>query len=109
VEVGSTFTYTIKVLNQSEDNTLHNMTVTGLLPNEMVYVSADGATDFTVDGQEVRFKAVATLAPGATVEYHIKVKATRGGSAVFNATMNWDEFGEPIVDQEGTTIFEAQQ
>ncbi len=108
IEEGDTFTYTIKVLNQSEDNTLHNMNIVGLLPNEMVYVSADGPTSFTVVGQEVRFNSVATLAPGATVEFHIKVKAIRAGSSVFNATMNWDEFGEPIVDQEGTTIFEAQ-
>jgi uncharacterized repeat protein (TIGR01451 family) len=108
IEEGDTFTYTIKVLTQSEDNTLHNMNIVGLLPNEMVYVSADGPTSFTVVGQEVRFNSVATLAPGATVEFHIKVKAIRAGSSVFNATMNWDEFGEPIVDQEGTTIFEAQ-
>lgn len=108
VEVGDTFTYTIKVLNQSEDNTLHNMTIVGLIPEEMVYISADGPTSFTVAGHEVRFGAVATLAPGATVEFQIQVKATKAGSSVFNATMNWDEFGEPIVDQEGTTIFAAQ-
>jgi hypothetical protein len=33
------------------------------------------------------------------------VKALAAGPAVFNATMRWDEFGEPIVDQEGTTVF----
>jgi hypothetical protein len=50
------FTCTIKVLNQSESNTLHNMTIVGLVPvGEMVYVSADGPTSFTVVGQEVRF------------------------------------------------------
>jgi hypothetical protein len=27
---------------------------------------------------------------------------------VFNATMRWDEFGEPIVNQEGTTVFKPQ-
>ena len=59
VAVGDQFTYTIKVLNQSEGNSLHNMTIVGLLPGEMTYVSADGATTFTVVGQEVRFGAVA--------------------------------------------------
>jgi hypothetical protein len=109
VAVGDQFTYTIKVLNQSEGNTLHNMTIVGLVPgDQMVYVSADGPTSFTVVGQEVRFGSVATLAPGATVEFHIKVKATAAGSAVFNATMRWDEFGEPIVNQEGTTVFKPQ-
>ena len=109
VAVGDQFTYTIKVLNQSEGNTLHNMTIVGLVPgDQMVYVSADGATSFTVVGQEVRFGPVATLKPGDTVEFHIKVKATAAGSAVFNATMRWDEFGEPIVNQEGTTVFKPQ-
>ena len=108
VAVGDQFTYTIKVLNQSESNNLHNMTIVGLIPGEMVYVSADGPTTFTVVGQEVRFGAVAELKPGATVEFHIKVKATAAGAAVFNATMRWDEFGEPIVNQEGTTVFMPQ-
>jgi hypothetical protein len=58
-----------------------------------------------VVGKEVRFAPVAELQPGATVEFHIKVKAIAAGPAVFNATMRWDEFGEPIVDQEGTTVF----
>jgi uncharacterized repeat protein (TIGR01451 family) len=109
VAVGDTFTYTIKVLNQSESNSLHNMTIVGLLPSEMVFISADGPSAFTVVGQEVRFGALATLTPGQTVEFHIKVKATVAGPAVFNATMHWDEFGESIVNQEGTTVFKPQQ
>jgi uncharacterized repeat protein (TIGR01451 family) len=109
VAVGDTFTYTIRVLNQSETNDIHNMTIVGSLPGEMVFISADGPGTFTVVGQEVRFGAVATLLPGQTVEFHITVRATVAGSAVFNATMTWDEFGEPIVAQEGTTIFMPQQ
>jgi len=109
VAVGDTFTYTIKVLNQSEGNDLHNMMIVALLPGEMVFVSADGPTTFTVVGQEVRFGAVATMTPGQTVEFHITVKATAVASAVFNATMTWDEFGEPIVAQEGTTVFMPQK
>jgi uncharacterized repeat protein (TIGR01451 family) len=109
VAVGDEFTYTIKVLNQSAGNNLHNMTIVGLVPGEMVYVSADGPTPFTVVGQEVRFGAVAELKPGDTVEFHIKVKANAAGAAVFNATMRWDEFGEPIVNQEGTTVFKPQK
>jgi len=108
VAVGEQFTYTIKVLNQSEGNSLHNMTIVGVLPVETVYVSADGVTAFTVAGQEVHFGPVAELKPGATVEFHIQVKATATGAAVFNATMRWDEFGEPIVNQEGTTVFLTQ-
>jgi uncharacterized repeat protein (TIGR01451 family) len=108
VAVGDTFTYTIRVLNQSETNTIHNMTIVGLIPGEMVFISADGPTTFTVVGNEVRFGALATLAPGATVEFTITVRATAAGSAVFNATMTWDEFGEPIVSQEGTTVFKPQ-
>jgi uncharacterized repeat protein (TIGR01451 family) len=105
VAVNEELTYTMKVLNQSEGNSLHNMTVVGLIPPEMIYIGADGATTFTVVGKEVRFAPVAELQPGATVEFHIKVKAIAAGPAVFNATMRWDEFGEPIVDQEGTTVF----
>jgi len=105
VAVGDMFTYTIKVLNQSQGNDIHNLAVIGLFPEEVLYVGAEGHTSFTVVGREVRFQPVAVLRPGETVEFFIKVKAKKEGSAVFNATMRWDEFGEPIVDQEGTTVF----
>lgn len=108
VAVGDVYTYTIKVLNQSTGNSLHNMTIIGLIPAETVYVGADGPVTFTVVGSEIRFGSVAELKPGDTVEFHIQVRATSAGAAVFNATMRWDEFGEPIVNQEGTTIFLAQ-
>ncbi len=109
VAVGDTLTYTIGVLNQSGTNDIHNMMIVGLLPSEMVFVSADGPTTFTVVGQEIHFGSVATMVPGQTVEFHITVRTTAAASAVFNATMTWDEFGEPIVAQEGTTIFRPQQ
>ncbi len=80
-----------------------------MIPGETSFVSADGPTSFTVVGQAVSFGAVAELKPGATVEFNIKVKATATGAAIFNATMRWDEFGEPIVNQEGTTIFLPQK
>lgn len=108
VGIGDEYMYTIKVLNQSEANSLHNMTIVGLLPVETTYVSADGPTTFTVVGKEVRFAAVSEIKPGATVEFHITVKATSAGAAVLNATMRWDEFGEAIVNQEGTTVFAPQ-
>lgn len=108
VAVGEEYIYTIKVLNQDEENSIHNMNIVGLIPSETVFVSAEGQTAFTVDGKEVRFGALATLLPGQSVEFKITVKATAAGSAVFNATMNWDEFGMPIVSQEGTTIFLPQ-
>ncbi len=108
VAVGEEYTYIIKVLNQDDENTIHNMNIVGLIPNEAVFVSAEGQTAFTIDGKEVRFGALETLLPGQSVEFKITVKATAAGSAVFNATMNWDEFGMPIVSQEGTTIFLPQ-
>ncbi|MFP4642580.1 MAG: DUF7507 domain-containing protein [Chloroflexota bacterium] len=109
VMIGEEYTYTIKVLNQSETNDLHNMKIVGLIPDETSYVSADGDTTFTVEGKEVRFDSVAEMTPGETVEFTITVEATAAASAVFNATMTWDEFGEPIVGQEGTTIFKPQE
>ena len=108
VALGDEVTYTMKVSNQSSSNELHHMLVVGLIPGETAYVSAEGPTKFTVVGKEVRFAAVATMKPGETIEFRIKLKAIAAGAAVFNATMRWDEFGEPIVNQEGTTIFNPQ-
>jgi uncharacterized repeat protein (TIGR01451 family) len=104
VAVGDELGYNIQVTNQNGTADLHNLRIIGLIPGEMVYVSAYGPTPFTVVGQEVRFGPVAELKPGETIEFHIRVKAIAAGSAVFNATMRSDEFGESIVDQEGTTV-----
>ncbi|MDO8491373.1 MAG: HD domain-containing phosphohydrolase, partial [Dehalococcoidia bacterium] len=108
VAVGDQYTYTIKVLNQSTANDIHNMTIVAVVAEETAYISADGVTSFTVAGREVRFGPVAELKPGATVVFHVKVKGTSPGAAVFNATMRWDEFGDAIVGQEGTTVFKPE-
>ncbi len=107
--IGDEITYTIKVTNQSTNNALHNLAIEGLIPCEMVFVSADGPTLFLAKGQGVVFAPLAELKPGETAELHINVKAVADGSAVFNATMRWDEFKEAIVNQEGTTVFKPQQ
>ncbi len=108
VAVGDELGYNIQVTNQNGTVDLHNLTTTGLIPSQMVFVSATGAAEFTVVGQEVRFKPVATLKPGENVQYQIRVKAIAAGAAVFNATMRCDEFREPIIDQEGTTVYKPE-
>jgi uncharacterized repeat protein (TIGR01451 family) len=107
--IGDELTYTVRVINQSSSNALHNLTVEALVPVEMAYISADGPTAFSVKGQGVLFAPLAELKPHETVELHIRVRATSAGSAVFNSAMRWDEFKEAIVNQEGTTVFKPQQ
>ena len=108
VAVGDEFGYNIQVTNQDGAEELHNLTITGLIPSQTVFVSATGAAEFTIVGQEVRFKPVAILKPGENIQYQIRVKATAAGVAVFIATMRCDEFGKPIVDQEVTTVYRSQ-
>jgi hypothetical protein len=107
VTMGKEITYNIKVTDQSVTSDLHHMTIAGLIPAETTYVGADGPTRFTLVGREVRFEPVPTMKPRETVEFHIKVKAAKPGAAVFDATMRWDEFGEPIVGHDRTTIVNA--
>ena len=108
VDVGDELGYNIQVTNHNGTADLHNLTITGLIPSQMIFLSATGASEFTVMGQEVRFSPIATLKPGENVQYQIRVKAIAAGSVVFNATMRSDEFGESIVDQEGTTVLSGQ-
>ncbi len=105
VAVGDELIYNIQVTNQSGTTDLHNLTIAGLIPSQMVFISATGASDFVVVGQEVRFSPVATLKPGENVRYQIRVKAIVAGAAAFDATLRCDEFREPVVGQEGTTVF----
>lgn len=107
VQVGGTTTYTLTVRNQGTQP-LTNVKLGGKLINadKMQYVSTTGpAGAGQVNGADVTFPAVATLAPGQVVTYTVVVKATGDGQVSFEAQTSSDQITVPLIKRETTNFF----
>ncbi len=105
VEVGQQTTYRITVTNQGSAADT-NIKVTCILPDEEQFVSATGATAERVNGQEITFNPVASLAPGAQASWDLVVKATGENDVRFAVEMTSDSFTRPIRETESTNLYE---
>jgi hypothetical protein len=108
VMVDSEFDYIIQVTNENDTGDLHNLTIVGSIPGEMSLISADGPTLFTYTGQDILFEPLVSLPPGETVDFYIKVKAIAAGTAVFNVTLRWDEFGEAVITTSSVEVLNLE-
>jgi len=105
IEVGNTETYVITVTNQgSAPDT--NIVIECTLPPEQQYVSADGATNPTTEGQTVRFAPLPTLAPKAKATYRVQVRAIGTGDVRFGVKMTSDQLTSPVAETESTHLYE---
>ena len=101
--VGEQGGYTVVITNQSQDSAMTNVRLSVTIPSQFSIVSADGGA---ITGGTVTYTAVPSLAAGGELEYTISVEAVSAGDVVASATLRYDEFGQPITAQEGTTIVE---
>ena len=99
--VGEQGGYTVVITNQSKDSAMGNVRLSVTIPSQFSIVSAEGGA---ISGGTVTYTAVPSLAAGAELEYTVTVQAVSAGDVVASATLRYDEFGQPITAQEGTTI-----
>ncbi len=99
--VGEQGSYTVTITNQSADSPMTNVRVSVTVPAQLTIVSAEGGA---ISGGTVTYTAVPSLGAGQEIKYTINVEANSAGDVVASATLRYDEFGQPITAQEGTTI-----
>ena len=99
--VGEQGSYTVVITNQSDDSPMTNVRLTVTVPSQFTIVSAEGGS---ISGGTVTYTAVPSLDAGGELEYTVTVEAVSAGDVVASATLRYDEFGQPITAQEGTTI-----
>ena len=99
--VGEEGSYTVVITNQSPDSAMTNVRLTVTIPAQFTVVSADGGD---VSGNTVTYAAISSLAAGQEQDFTVTVEALNDGDVVASATLRYDEFGQPITAQEGTTI-----
>ena len=99
--VGEQGSYTVIITNQSDDSPMSNVRLTITIPAQFTIVTAEGGS---ISGGTVTYTAVPSLEAGGELEYTVTVEAVSAGDVVASATLRYDEFGQPITAQEGTTI-----
>lgn len=101
VEVGQEVEYVIRLMNQgSAAETSVRLACT--LPGSQELVSAEGTTPIRMRDGVLRTEAIATLAPKASAEWKVRVKATREDDARLVVELTSEQSGQPIRETEST-------
>ncbi len=101
IQVGDATTYTIEVTNQG------SAVGTGIvircdLPKEQQFVSAEGPTKHTAEGQSIAFAPLTSLAPQAVATYKVVAKAIEKGDVRFKVALTSDQMTSPAEETEST-------
>jgi uncharacterized repeat protein (TIGR01451 family) len=104
VQVGQDTTYTITVTNQGSAPST-NVKVLSMLEDNMEFVSAGGAAAGKLEGKEVRFESIASLAPGAKAVFTVVVKAKGQEDVRFKTVLTADQFKREIEETESTNFY----
>ena len=104
IEVGGETTYEIRVQNTgSKEST--NAQVGIRLPPEMKLIAAEGPTQYSVNGHQVRFEPLQRLAPKAETTYRIRVQGIKPGDLRVSVDLQTDENRVPVVKEESTHVY----
>lgn len=97
--------YRIEVFNQGSAPATH-VAVRATLPEQLGYLDAGGPTQAIVDGRDIRFGPVATLAPGEKVVYTVRARALALGDVRFASEITARELDAPVRETESTRLYE---
>lgn len=104
IEVKGETQYQIRVMNQGS-KAADNVRLAALLPPELKFVSADGATRHANKGQQVIFEPLSRLAPKADATYRIVVQGVKPGDVRMTIQLEADDLDQPIMKEESTRVY----
>lgn len=105
VEVGNNTVYTLQVTNQGSAPLTNVRLVCTMEEGKMEYVSSTGPTQARVQGTNITFAPIATLAPGQSATFAITVRATAPGQVAFRAEATSNEITRPLIKSETTNFY----
>jgi uncharacterized repeat protein (TIGR01451 family) len=104
IPVGDQVTYDLRVTNQG-DAPITNIKFVCALPDTEQFVSGEGETPVTLEGQTLRMGTVPVLPGKAVVAWKVVVKALKAGDTRFTGQITADQFPQPIERTESTTLY----
>ncbi len=105
VEVGTTTTYLITVVNEGTAADT-NVRIVCTLDDKLQYVSSAGATAGAIMGKTVSFAPLRSLEPKAKATWRVVVRGARAGDVRFKVSMHTDQLALPIEHTEATHIYQ---
>jgi len=82
-----------------------NLVLRAILPPEMQFVDATGATPVRADGQKLEFAPLPRLAAGQEATWRVNAKAMAEGSVQFQLEVKSDDMKEPAIKTEPTRLY----
>ena len=96
--------YEVRVFNQGSAPS-PNVRLVVTLPEGLVPIRGEGPAANRVQGQQVLFEPLASMAPRADAIYRIRARATRPGDYRFRAELLSDQLARPVVAEENTHAY----
>ena len=109
VAEGREFTYEALVTNTGA-SAATQVVLIAAIPNGMAPINfgTTGPTQPTIEGQTLRFEPVATLPPGQTLTYRIRVRSQQSGDFRFHVEATTRGASSPFTADATTQVFKAQ-
>lgn len=104
IEVGAETTYEIRVVNQGTSPTT-NLQIVATVPGGMTTRDATGPSPHRIQGQQVIFEKLPSLAPKADALYRVKVVGDQPGDMRFKVQMTSDQLRSPVYEEESTRVY----
>ena len=114
IPVKGTTSYPIGILNQGSAQ-VTNIRLEATVPAGMEFVRASGpgnkSADYSIEGKTIVFEPVATLDPGAKLEFEVFTRALAPGDLRFKIKMTADQLkeGGPVTEEESTTVYSEER
>jgi uncharacterized repeat protein (TIGR01451 family) len=105
IEVGADTAYEIRITNTGS-KTETDIKLACVIPEKMLFKSAQGPCRFHEQGKEIVFEPLPKLAPRADAIFRINVKAQAPGDVRFKAQITSTNLVEPVIEMESTRIYE---
>lgn len=105
VEVGTETSYEIRVRNQGTAPSTR-LQILATAPDGMIVRGAEGPTPFRIQGQQVIFEPIPTLAPRADARFRVRVVGLKPGDMRFKVQMNADHLKQPVYEEESTQVYD---
>jgi uncharacterized repeat protein (TIGR01451 family) len=104
IEVGAETTYEIRIINQGTSPTT-NLQIIASVPAGMTTRDATGPAPHRLQGQQVIFDKLPSLAAKADALYRVRVVGDKPGDMRFKVQMTSDQLRSPVYEEESTRVY----
>jgi uncharacterized repeat protein (TIGR01451 family) len=104
IELNGETAYDIRIINQGSKEAT-NVQLSALMPPELKFLSAEGATRHRAENGRVIFEPLQRLPAKSETVYRIKAKGERAGDVRMKVQLMSDEIRQPITKEESTQVY----